>query len=125
MKDRDRLLEDVLREAGTDTLREGSLAGMLGAVRRRRRRRVFVRAAGACAAALVLAVATAVFVQDATNQKAVAAMDGRDVITSGGVKVITEEELLALFKGRPVALIGERDNRRFILLDEVGDGPNL
>ncbi len=39
------------------------------------------------------------------------------------VKYINEKELLALFQGRPVALIGEPGHQRFLLLDELGTTP--
>lgn len=35
------------------------------------------------------------------------------------IRLLCDEELFAMFPGRPAALIGSGDERRFVLLDEV------
>jgi hypothetical protein len=39
------------------------------------------------------------------------------------IRVIGDEELLALFQGRPVALLGEPGHQRLVLLDEKDSMP--
>jgi hypothetical protein len=39
------------------------------------------------------------------------------------IRVIGDEELLGLFQGRPVALLGEAGHQRLVLLDEPVNWP--
>ncbi len=41
-----------------------------------------------------------------------------EVIPGTSIRVLNDEQLLALFKDRPVALVGQPGNQRLLLLDE-------
>lgn len=72
--------------------------------------------------------------QIARNSPAPVKQHEANTVPGTSIKLVSEEELLALFPDRPVALVGPPEDRRFVFLDEArngksrggsGDGSNL
>ena len=108
--DQDRLLRDVLADESLARLRQDSLASGLTSLRQRRRRRTLL----ATAASLALML-TVLFV--AQRRPAIPAAPAAAVAKTSHVKFINDEQLFALFPGRPAALIGSPGAQKFIFLD--------
>ena len=121
-KETDELLTDVLAEE--TQLREKTLELGLDQVRRVRRRRHTMRVAGAiCLPILVLAAAIRVRDFSATKNPTPGAVahvtEAEKTIPGTSIRVLNDEELLELFKGRPVALIGPAGHQQLIVFDEI------
>ena len=120
----DQLLSKVLTGDGVECFRQQSLENsLLWLDRHRCRKRAIWIGASVVAAALLLTVGVAGIRRSAfqapqskTVSRAVAAIDlpRREV----EVKVITDQELFALFPGRPLALIGKPGQQRLVFLDQ-------
>jgi len=113
----DRLLGGILADESVERLRASSLAGMLAAGRRRRRRRAIVSGA---TASLVIVTLAFVLLQREPRPRATIVSDGPPpAATALRVKIINDEQLLALFPGRSVALIGTPGSQRLVFLEPV------
>ena len=127
-----RLIDELLSDDPLDRLREATLEHGLLLVRRRRRVRRFARTSGWIGIVVALALAIPAlfrsqpahdhatqptgFDAGATAQTAVEPPVESDEET--GVRFLTDDQLLALFPGRPVALIGPAGDQRLVFLDE-------
>jgi hypothetical protein len=111
--DQDRLLREIFSDATVDHVRETSLARGIGALRGRRRRRTVLASAAAS-----LAV-TASLVVALRHHDPVAStppiLVPRPIVSP--VATITDEQLLALFPNRSVALVGVPGEQRLLFLD--------
>ncbi len=127
----DPLLDDLLAGEEAASLRESSLEQMLSSVRQRQRQRQTRRIAVLAAVPALLALAlvamrpTAPVTQLAGNSTpttgGATARVARVESTSGEeapVHFISDDELLAMFPGRPVALIGPPGHQQFVFLDQ-------
>jgi hypothetical protein len=121
--ERDELLDEIMSGDNASNLRETSLDRTLQAVRRQQRLHHTIRGVGAVA--IVGLVATVVWNQQrlehdqiATSSPNVARTDVSKTIPGTSIRVLNDEELLAMFPNRPVALVGGPENRQFVLLDE-------
>jgi hypothetical protein len=136
----DPLIDDVLATDDLDELRAVTLDQGLTAVRRRRQWRRLRRTAGVMVC--LAGVATVVLVVRFDS-----ALSGRDKLLTGDdlrppavassanvasdstgpddVRRLSDDELLALFPNRPVALIGPAGRQRLVFLDQlrVGSSP--
>jgi hypothetical protein len=114
--------EDLLQETLLDNdTRAASLETMLGAVRQRKRQRRAVRLAAA--ASIVLAVASLWLdgrESAAPSNKTSASVAAQPVATVPGthIRILSDAELLSMFPDRAVALIGPREDRQFVFLDD-------
>src|SRR5688572_27454503 len=115
----DELLNEVLTGENATELRSASLNYTLTAVRRQRRFRQVLR--GACPVA-ALAILTAILwyrqaplIQPVAIQPSVV---GGPTVPGTSIRLVSDEELLAMFPDRPVALIGPPEERHFVFLDE-------
>ena len=117
------LLADVLSE--NESWRAATLEQGLATLRRVRSRRRTVRLTMAFAAPLLVLAAVLVLQNRRVVSLQVAEQnEGQSAhvvktIEGTPIRVLNDEELLALFKDRPVALVGEPGNQRLILLDEL------
>lgn len=122
--DRDELLQDVLAETASGPFRATLLNEGLSGVRRKRRRRRITRAVAMMSLPLLL-IAGAFLMQKprlaepAVRPSAHPPLRAREVVPGTQMGIISDAELLDLFKNRPVALIGPRGRQRIVLLDEV------
>jgi hypothetical protein len=125
MKDtnQDPLLREIVSGEELSGLRRASLEEGLRTLRIRERRRTVVRACLVSAAALV--VAGGMLFQwrswhstpDNPGSKGAVATSGPAPGRVGEVKFITDDELLALFPDRPVALVGKPGRQQLVFLD--------
>jgi hypothetical protein len=134
----DPFLKDTFTGDDLDELRQASLERGLAALRRRRRSRQAASATGVAAVALLFATvwlsrqaaqpnapATLPHVQIAANPAPVATI--RDEIavsakaTPSGAKILSDDELLALFPHQQVALIGAPGHQQLLVFDDNGD----
>src|SRR5689334_17041378 len=110
-----KLLSDLLAE---NDLRAATLQAGLTAMRRRRFRRQLTRAVALLVAPILVAmIAYRMSIQPRT-QRAPAVAQAPQVVPGTNIRVLTDEQLLDLFKGRPVALIGPPGNQQLLLLDQ-------
>lgn len=119
--DQDRLLKELLAEEASSGFRQASLERTVVAMRRRRQ---LQRVSSVCAVAALMGI---VLWQTTTDHRIVSsgtqmASNATTVIVQQPartkVQTITDDELLALFPDRPVALIGKPGQQRLVFLDE-------
>jgi hypothetical protein len=126
------LLNELLSDDQLDDLRGATLEQGLRLVRRRRRLRRVARTSGWIGIVVALAIAVpALFWSQPASDQATQTTDSEGVIIAHaaveppveldadtGVRLLTDEQLLAMFPGRPVALIGPAGDQRLVFLDE-------
>lgn len=124
--EREELLAEVL--AGHEECRAATLERGLIAMRRARARRRVTRLVLASMPVLVFAAmwmvqnrraATTTPVTRAAAAPAAAQTHIAKTIAGTPIRVLTDDELLAFFKDRPVALMGRPGHQRLVLLDEA------
>ena len=123
--EQDHLLKDLLSGDELAEFRRASLELSLKAMATRRTRRQVLRACAGCS--LLLALAAAVLGSwlpaHLTGSKSVvpvpevAGSPTRAHTGSGSVKFISDDELMALFPDRAVALIGKPGHQQLVFLD--------
>jgi len=116
------LLKEVISDGGATDLRASSLDHALAAVRRQRRMRV-VRGASLGAGCVVLVALLWREHADkplaANNPQPLTAVQATvETVPGTKIRLVSDEELLAMFPDRPVALVGPPNDRRFVFLDE-------
>jgi hypothetical protein len=121
----EKLLRGILSEEDSGNFQQISLASGLTCLRRQRRRRYLVRA-GASVALVCLVTLELVnwhlpAHRDGSNPRLSSTPQAAPVASQ--VKFISDEELLALFPGRPVALIGKSGQQRLVFLDQIHKTP--
>jgi hypothetical protein len=126
------LLDELLSDDPLGRLREATLEQGLLLVRRRRRIRRIARTSGWIGILVALGITIpALFRSQPAHDHATQPTDpdaGAIAQTAveppvesdeeTGVRFLTDDQLLALFPGRPVALIGPAGNQRLVFLDE-------
>jgi hypothetical protein len=112
--DQDRLLREILADDALEQRRAASLEGMLGSVRRRKRRQVLVTSA---IATLMLGLTLTLVTQRRAVQPSAleSAPPARPAVSR-----ISDEQLLALFADRSVALVGRPGEQQLVFLDAPG-----
>jgi len=122
--DQEKLLKEILPPEDADAFREASLKGGLAGLRRERRRRHVVRL-GAVAAVLVCVSLGIVLKSRETRaiQNTESRVSPAVVSTTSAthVEFINDEQLLALVKNQPVALIGKPGEQRLVFLGKSGN----
>jgi hypothetical protein len=112
----DQLLNDVLQREELSAFRQASLERTLASIRRQRQQRRIVRA---CAlACLPLLVTLGIVLLGPMSQPPLKPTDAPRPTETARVKFITDEELFALFPGRPMALIGKPGHQQLVFLDQ-------
>jgi len=113
------LMTELFEGEELDKLRQATLAGGLAELRRRRSRRRVIRV---CAVVGLLLAAGAVSLHTLREADK---LDQSSLVSSGSpatnkttVKTITDEELFALFPGRPMALVGTPGKQQLVFLDQ-------
>jgi hypothetical protein len=133
-QDQDRLLRGILDGEELDGLRAGSLEITLAAARERRHRRGVIRTASFLAVMLMAGIAAVTINlqrQVATTaflppSPAVSVTQQSTAVSASNNRVpfISDDELLALFPNRAVALIGSPGRQQLVFLDEPQQHPN-
>ena len=119
--ERNELLADVL--TGETSLRATTLELGLAEMQRLRKHRRAARVAVFVWAPLLL-LAAALFFREfpkSANPPPSALVNAEALIPGTSIEVLSDEQLLALFKGRPVALVGPAGHQRLLLLDEAAN----
>jgi hypothetical protein len=118
----DRLLSELLAGDAVSEFRRASLEEGLAMIRRRRRAR---RAGRWCVLALLpLAFGAGVLlswparVRPVSTAQAHAPGVAGQTARAGSVRIINDEELMALFAGRPLALVGQPGHQQLLFLDQ-------
>jgi hypothetical protein len=120
----DRLLNEIVTGEELAGFREASLQQALTAIRRQRRRQRSLRLGALAAVPVVVALAIVFSRSPKPPLREIAASKASPVAVSSvqpqiaPVKLINDDELLALFPDRPVALIGKPGQQRLIFLDQ-------
>ena len=114
--EQDRLLQELLEEDQLSALRRSSLEQGLALVRRQRVMRRAARVL-ACAVPLILVLALALARLPRSPQQAV--LDSSPTTEpTPQVKIITDEQLFALFPNRSMALIGKPGHQQLVFFDQ-------
>lgn len=115
------LLTDVLGQ--DEQCRATTLGDGLAAVRRVRARRRVGRLTASVAAPLAV-IAVMLILQShrptprLTSQMGAPSAPAVKTIEGTSIRILSDEELLDFFKGRPVALVGSPGHQRLLLFDE-------
>jgi hypothetical protein len=122
-QDLDPLLDEVLRADELEACRQTTLAAGLEVLRRRRKHRKLVQACSvlllAACGALILHSALQ-HISGASSEMARAPLtpENSSQDQTSGIRIITDEQLFALFPDRPLALIGKPGHQELVFLDE-------
>ncbi|HXP58972.1 MAG TPA: hypothetical protein VN829_00705 [Dongiaceae bacterium] len=123
----DRLLSELLAGDALSDFRRSSLEEGLALIRRRRRAR---RAGRWCVLALLpLAFGAGVLLSWPARVRPVSVADSHAARVpgqsagAGSVRIINDEELMALFAGRPLALVGRPGHQQLLFLDQPAAPP--
>jgi hypothetical protein len=118
--EQDELLAEVLAEGASAEFREATLAHGCSLARRRRRNQRFILVSTCLAVPIVLAVTMLLWQTRQTKPAVMAIQKAAPKIIEGtSIRILTDEELLEFFKGRPTALVGLPGKQQLVLLDEV------
>ena len=118
---REELLSALFSEP--HALRATSLHRALAALRNTRRRRTTRRIALAATAFIIGTLCIVGKHETKTTKGSPLISSVTPVETPRGIRILTDDELLDLFPGRAVALIGPVGNRRLVLLDAIQSAP--
>ncbi len=124
------MLTELLTEDSLDVVRRRSLALGLAVARRRRHRANWTKSA------LISVVAICLFVwmwqgefvrnrvSSQTSETKITTAVGQNAKNPAAVRFISDEELLALFPGRSLALIGPPGHKELVFLDQTALSDN-
>lgn len=119
--EREELLADVLTD--DDQLRAATLQAGLNEMRRVHKRQRVLRVAGAmtCMSAIIVAMLLSAHRFLLTGRKAADSPSSvtrvEEMIPGTSIHVLSDEQLLEFFRGRPVALVGRPGDQQLLLLD--------
>ncbi len=120
----DRLLNEIVTGEELADFREASLQHALTAIRQQQRRQRSLRLGTLAAVPILLALGIVFSRSPKTPVQEIAASNASPVAVSSAppptapVKLINDDELLALFPDRPVALIGKPGQQQLVFLDK-------
>ena len=120
----DRLLNEIVTGEELADFREASLQHALTAIRQQRRRQRSLRLGALAGVPIVVAFGIVFSRSPKTPVQEIAPSNASPVAVSSApprtapVKLINDDELLALFPDRPVALIGKPGQQQLVFLDQ-------
>ncbi len=118
--EREKLLNEILSGEELADFRQASLAHALASLERRRQRR---RALRVCAwASLPVLLAAALLINRPHATPLTLAVSPETATPRPPVKFINDDELMALFPNRALALIGAPGHQQLVFLDEPTPG---
>lgn len=117
----DDLLKQVLSDAASEEFRTASLQQTLAAAHQRKTTRRVMRAGAAIA--LCIGVVTLLFSRSPKPSQPPMASNppsapSDPTVPGTSIRVVGDDELLAMFPDRPVALVGPPEKRQLVFLDE-------
>ncbi len=115
VSEKEQLMNELFESSELAELRRSSLELGLASLRRRRNRARALR--GILIAAVPIALLVVILAQPAAPPRAVVAPPTAATGTKS-IKFITDEQLLALFPDRSVALIGKPGQQQLVFLDQ-------
>lgn len=120
--DKERLLNEMIGGEQLEAFRQATLECGLSALRRRRRYKRIVKVSGlACvpllATLFVLSRSNMSPPKNAATSTAPIILAASDAARTRGVKIISDEELFALFPNRAMALVGKPGHQQLLFLD--------
>ncbi len=125
------LLSELLGGSEIDEFRQDTLQRGLIALRWRKRRRVGAQIAAVVGLPLALGIAVVLYndqplrSRSSPSLQAAATPNQPAAALAPRLKTITDDELFALFPGRPMALVGKPGQQELIFLDQpVSRAPN-
>jgi hypothetical protein len=113
--DQERLLREILADANVEQARAAALQAGVAHLRQRRQRHAMLTSA---AAALVVLVSLTVLMRRQVVPEA--PPTANTPAPAPRVRFVNDEQLLALFPDRPVALVGRPGEQKLIFLDATG-----
>jgi hypothetical protein len=122
-REQDELLKELLSGSEVSDFRQASLQGGLGAIRRRNLQRRVMRTGVMVLLPALLVAGVLIYRSKETmaRQMALVRPQPGQVSTpqakTAAVKIISDEDLFALFPGRAMALIGKPGEQRLVFLD--------
>ncbi len=120
--DREKLLKKILPHEDLADFRQASLEHGLTRLRRQRRTRYAIRVGAAAIAFCFLSLVIFFKAQHPVRNDVSVAQSPPPLpasVASDHVTFISDDELLALFTNRPVALIGKPGQQRLVFLDQA------
>jgi hypothetical protein len=121
--EQDELLKELLGGEEVSDFRQASLQGGLVEIRRRRARKLAVRTAAMLLLPLIAVLAVLIHRRSEPPTKQIASVKlaamahAATKANTAGVKIISDEELFALFPGRSMALVGKPGEQTLVFLD--------
>ena len=113
----DRLLRDLLADEALDELRTTALDQMLVTARRRRQRRALLSTAAALGVIVAAAFLASRRMSSTIQPRPAAVAAPAAALSSPRVATISDEQLLAIFADRAVALVGRPGEQTLLFLD--------
>ena len=117
-----RLLKEILAEEELDAFRRASRERMLTSLRRDRSRRQILNRCVLVFLPMALVMGVVMNRIAESHRKKT---DSVERAETSQVKFITDEELFALFPGRPMALIGKPGQQQLVFLDRLEAGEEM
>ena len=120
---RNPLLKEILADEQLSKLRHASLTQGLDTMRRARRRHRAQRVGTLALLPVLLIMALTLHkpMEESTSKPSTSGTQRANVASAqpneSGVKIISDEELFALFPGRSVALVGKPGHQQLVFLD--------
>jgi hypothetical protein len=114
-RETDRILKEVLGTDATDRLRGASLEQGIASMRRRRHVRRIVRACAVVCLLLAPVAFLATKHSSQTEAPVVSSVSPAQVMPRPQIERITDAELLALFPGQTIALVGAPGEQRLMV----------
>ena|SRR5580704_9356030 len=123
----DELLKELLSGEEVSDFRQASLAGGLAAIRRQRHRRQAMRMGVIMLLPLLAVLGVLICQRSGPKTRHMASVKppaaaSETKAETAGVKIISDEELFALYPGRAMALVGKPGEQKLVFLD---GGPAL
>ena len=119
--EKDDLLKDLLSGDELAEFRQASLERGLKALAARRTRRQILRACAGCSLLLALVAVLSPWLPGHSRRNSVASAPSDAAAPAPShtceIKFISDDELMALFPNRPIALIGKPGHQQFVFLD--------
>ena len=113
------LVKELFDESAPEHFRGATLERSLAAMRRARRRRTVGRAVPILIALVLASVIVERQLRRSISTAPAQAARPANVIPRTDIRVLSDEELLAFFKGRPVGLVGPPENQRLVFFDQA------